>query len=248
MRKPTLLLTSTAAGALAVALAALPPTASAQRGERLRSGGRGIPPPSLLLTTIDADGDGVLDASELMGAAAALAALDANGDARLAGDELRPAGRGPRTSGRDAFADGDSPAAPGGPPEASQDDLVGMLMAFDEDGDGRLTEPEVPERLRGLFDRADANDDGRLTVDEISTSAAATPDPAGAGRGGRGGRARGVGDPILSAIDTDGDGSLSDAEMVAAGQSLLTLDRNADGRLTAGETAPNVGGRRGGRS
>ncbi|MDE1154679.1 MAG: EF-hand domain-containing protein [Acidobacteriaceae bacterium] len=39
----------------------------------------------------------------------------------------------------------------------------------------------------------------------------------------------------LKALDTDGDGKLSAAEIAAASHSLLTLDRNGDGQLTADE-------------
>lgn len=46
-------------------------------------------------------------------------------------------------------------------------DLVKTLMAFDKDGDGKLSKSEVPERMQGMFDRADTNRDGMLTPEEI---------------------------------------------------------------------------------
>ena len=52
-------------------------------------------------------------------------------------------------------------------------DLVNTLMQFDRNGDGRLDRSEVPERMQGLFDRADTNKDGYLTPEEIRTLARA---------------------------------------------------------------------------
>jgi cytochrome c2 len=47
------------------------------------------------------------------------------------------------------------------------DEMVKTLMAFDKDGDGKLSRSEVPERMQGLFDRGDTNKDGFLTREEI---------------------------------------------------------------------------------
>jgi hypothetical protein len=44
------------------------------------------------MTAIDANGDGVLDASEISRAPAALKSLDKNGDGKLTPDECRPPG------------------------------------------------------------------------------------------------------------------------------------------------------------
>jgi len=53
------------------------------------------------------------------------------------------------------------------------DDLVKTLMSLDRNGDGKLDRSEVPERMQGLFDRADTNKDGFLTPEEIRTLARA---------------------------------------------------------------------------
>ncbi len=48
--------------------------------------------------------------------------------------------------------------------QAPADGLVARMMAFDKDGDGKLTKSEVTdERLHRLFDRADADKDGTVT-------------------------------------------------------------------------------------
>lgn len=52
---------------------------------------------------------------------------------------------------------------------ADVDDLVGRMMAFDKDGDGKLTRLEIADaRLLGLFARADADKDGSVTKAELT--------------------------------------------------------------------------------
>ena len=52
---------------------------------------------------------------------------------------------------------------------APADGLVARMMAFDKDGDGKLTKSEVTdERLHRLFDRADADKDGTVTKAELA--------------------------------------------------------------------------------
>jgi len=71
----------------------------------------------------------------------------------------------------------------------------------------------------------------------------------GGGRGGPGGQRGGPGPmeiPIIKALDTDGDGNVSTAEMQNAATALATLDANGDGMLDHSEMMPQRGGRRGG--
>ena len=64
-------------------------------------------------------------------------------------------------------------------------------MAFDKNGDGKLSASELPERMRGLLARADANKDGFVDKDELTRLAQQQagrrqgPGP-GMGRGGFG--------------------------------------------------------------
>ena len=180
--------------------------------------GRGGAMRSPAFLALDADHDGVISATEIANAAAALKSLDKNGDGKLTQDEVRPAmgGRGGR-GGR-----GDEP---GDTPAPTAEEMVAMLMAFDTNGDGQLTRDELPERMHGLFDRADTDKNVVLTADEIRVAARAAASPAGGGEGR--GEGRGVGrgeggrgepsfmkmDPILAAIDTNGDGQLTADEV-----------------------------------
>jgi Ca2+-binding EF-hand superfamily protein len=115
-------------------------------------------------------------------------------------------------------------------------------MAFDRNADGRLDRAEVPERFQGLFDRADANKDSALTREELKQSASATvQEGAGRGRGEGERRGRGRGgmfDPLMRALDSDRDGSLSDGEIAGAAAALKALDGNQDGELSGEEFRP----------
>src|SRR5258706_15280920 len=52
----------------------------------------------------------------------------------------------------------------------SVSNAVARLMAFDKNKDGKLTREEVTdERLRSLFERADANKDGVVTKAELTS-------------------------------------------------------------------------------
>ena len=183
---------------------------------------------------LDADHDGVISAAELASAATALKSLDKNTDGKLTEEEVRPQMRGGR-GGR-----GSEPGETQGP---SADEMVQTLMAFDKNGDGRLTRDELPERMQGLFDRADADKDGVLTAEEIRKSAQSASAPAGPRRG-EGPEFMRL-DPILAALDTNGDGEISASEIAAAATSLKTLDKNGDGQLSDDEVRPNFGGGRG---
>jgi Ca2+-binding EF-hand superfamily protein len=228
--------------------------AQAQDG---RGPGRGrFPGINAGFTALDTNGDGALDASEIDAAPRSLAKLDKDGDGQITSDEVRmamPQGRGPGGMGRGGPGRGGEAEAP---PVNIAEETVKTLMAFDVNGDGKLSRTELPERFQGIFDRADENKDGFLTPDEIRKAAAAQaapPQQAGPGgrggqEGGREGRGREMNfvrmDPILAAVDTNGDGVLSGEEIRNSAKAIRTLDKDGDGKVTREEAMPGQGLRR----
>ena len=196
---------------------------------------------------------GSYSAAEIKNAPAAILTLDKNHDDQVTPDELRPQMEGRGADGRGAAGRGEGRGrANNGPEAGSPDDMVTTLMAFDKNKDGKLSKTELPERMQGLFDRADTNHDGFLTSDEIRKLAAAQapPDDGPEERGRGEGRGEGRGgqrppDPLMNALDLNHDGTLSASEIAVASASLMTLDKNSDGQLTDDEYRVNFG--RGGR-
>lgn len=219
-----------------------------------RGGGRGrFPTPNLGFITLDLNGDGVLDSQEIDAAPTSLAKLDKNSDGRITTDEAGPPmmegrGRGGPGGGRGGQEEG-------APPNVVEE-TVKTLMAFDANGDGKLSKSELPERFQGIFDRGDVDKDGFLTPEEIrkmATAQAATAGgPGGRGpEGGRGEGGRGDGprgnmnfirmDPVLAAVDTNGDGIISADEIRDSAAALRKLDKDGDGSVTRDEAMPATG-------
>lgn len=126
-----------------------------QRGGQPRSGMPTLP----IIAALDADSDGELSAKEIDNAASALRTLDKNKDGKLTRDEMLPMFR---EGGREG-------GFPGG--GANPEELVARMMAFDKNGDGKLSKSELPERMQGLLDRADANKDGEIDKGELTKHA-----------------------------------------------------------------------------
>ena len=87
---------------------------------------------------------------------------------------------------------------------------------------------------------------GMVVAAGVATAIAQPPGrPGGDERGGQPGGPGGQrGDfppppnPLFQALDTDGDGEISASEIANAAKSLLTLDKNKDGKLSDEETRP----------
>lgn len=85
-----------------------------------------------------------------------------------------------------------------------------------------------------------------VALSALATTMTMAQAPEGGRRpeGGRGGFMRGI--PVIAAIDADGDGTVSAAEIDGASKALKALDKNGDGKLSEDETRPSFGGGPGG--
>ena len=190
---------------------------------------RGLP----AFRALDEDEDGAISAGEIDAAAVSLASLDDDGDGRLSAAELRP----PRRGG------------PIGGPARTPPEATAAFMTMDADGNGALEAAELSSPFRSLLARADADGDGAASESEIL--ALMSVEAGGTGDGERTGTARETttpdgeaGEPppapmpFMAALDPDQDGTVSEAEIGSAAQSLRALDNDGDGRLSADELLP----------
>lgn len=181
-------------------------------GQRLpgRDGGpgmsRGQRPVDLLVSALDLNKDGVIDAEEIAKASESLKKLDKNNDGKLTLNEVRP----PRPAGRMG-----SPGAGGMPGE--RPGQSGPEMAGPEG-----PTPDVDAQQPPPSDGAPASG------------------PAGMNN-------RPFVPPLFAALDLNKDGVIDTEELAKASESLKTLDKNSDGKLTPAEFHPaRQGGRMGG--
>ena len=125
---------------------------------------------------------------------------------------------------------------------------------MDADGDGALASAELGSQFQSLLARADADGNGAASEAEIlalMTAEAEGPrnreqpdarerDAATPGAGSEG-RPPQPAIPLMAALDADGDGAVSGAELASVAQALRALDGNGDGRLTPDELRPAAG-------
>src|SRR5262249_22056817 len=145
------------------------------------------PPLPQVVTAIDKNGDGILDAEEIANASAALKSLDRNGDGKLTFEEFGPPrppngrGRGAdnnREPGQDARGQhgggGGDQGGPGGRgtsgrggagPDNGRRPPPLIIRALDADGDGIISAEEIANASAALR-KLDKNGDGKLTIDE----------------------------------------------------------------------------------
>ncbi len=212
--------------------------ACAQPPEGRGSGRGGFRGPNLTFGLLDTDGDGTLSLAEIDAAPAVLAKLDKNSDGQITAEEVHQDFEEIRPRGGPGRPEGDA----GG---NVVDETVKRLMAYDANGDGKLTKAELPERMQGIFDRADENHDGVLTGAEIRKYAAAQAPPPQSerreGREGRGGQMNFIRmDPVLAAIDANGDGVISAEELRNAPKAIRKLDTDGDGKVTREEAMASM--------
>lgn len=149
--------------------------------------------------------------------------LDANGDGAVSRQEFRIA-RAADFRRLDADRDGTLTEAEflgrGADPESPVTRRRrARFAALDADGDGRVTQPEYFEFGARQFRGRDANGDGRISPDELRARHATDGDRAEA-------------PDVFRALDRDGDGFITVAELQAARRlAFRELDRDKNGAL-----------------
>ena len=136
-------------------------------------------------------------------------------------DWWRPPGfGGPLGQGRGGPGRG-GPGGPGG------GNFVEFVMGFDNNGDGKVTKDEMPERIEErLLQRADTNEDGALDKEEVKKFAEQMGQgPGGQGPGGPG--TMGRGGPSRGGPGASGSGSFVER--------VMNFDKNGDGKVTKDE-------------
>ena len=119
---------------------------------------------------------------------------------------------------------GRPPGGPGGPGHRPPP----FVAALDVNKDGVIDATELANASASLA-KFDKNGDGQITLDELRP-----PRPADAPQP-EANAPKHPHPPILEALDTDGDGVISAAELANASASLAKLDKNGDGKLTPDE-------------
>jgi hypothetical protein len=127
-------------------------------------------PPLPLVTALDTNHDGIIDAAEIANASAALLTLDANGDGMLTTNEYLP------------------PLPKNAPANAHRPPTPLIVKALDANGDGIIDAAEIANAPAALK-KLDKNGDGVLTRDEYIGV------PPGRPEGGDGGEGNEAGGP-----------------------------------------------------
>lgn len=156
------------------------PGADGQRPPPRRQGGPGMdgqrPPLPPIITALDLNHDGIIDADEIAKASESLKKLDKNGDGSLTPDELRPqpggpgnrdGGPGPGQPGaRGPRGQGGEPEAGANPPPLGDDGHQGPPRGQGPGPQGGPDGPRPP--MPPIIAALDLNHDGIIDADEIA--------------------------------------------------------------------------------
>jgi hypothetical protein len=156
--------------------------------------------------------------------------------------EAQPPGGGKEKKDKGGKGGPGGPGGPGGGRAVSVEEMVNRLMAYDKNGDGKLTKEELTDaRLHPLFERADVDKDGVVTKEELTAlltkeAAALAAGGPGGGPGGFGGPGGGFGGPPVGQVIP---GLLQEQLQLSAAQKKeldalqAALDAKLDKLLTA---------------
>nr|WP_298097487.1 EF-hand domain-containing protein [uncultured Shinella sp.] len=225
MAKKELLLGAVAAGLLFSGAAA---PAFAAKGE-----GKHHQRHAAMIERLDTNKDGKVSLDEYKAnASAAFKAFDADGNGQVTKDEIKArhaAFKEARKAVRDA-ADADKDKAREALQAAGPFMLPGAGKMFDRadtDKNGSLSEAEVLAAADKSFARRDGNKDGALDTADAGAMK-------GKGHQGKGGEERA--ERMLKRLDTDGDGKVSQAEMLAqATKTFERFDTDKNGEVSKAE-------------
>jgi Ca2+-binding EF-hand superfamily protein len=197
-----------------------------------------------ILSRLDKDGDGKIskdEAPERM--KENFDRLDGNKDGKIDAEEFaRSAGP---FGGRPGGVPPGAPAPGGGDAKAAEE----IFTKHDANSDGKLTKDEIPEEQKEMFQRmlerlgGDAvNKEQFVRAMMFQRGAGGRPTGGRPGAPGQPGAGPMVTLPVLRALDADGDGEISKAEIEGASKALAALDKNGDGKLSRDEILPNFTG------
>lgn len=199
----------------------------------------------------DKDGDGKLSKEETPERMArGFDRMDSDNDGYLSSEEI--------TVALKAMSQRGGEGRPGGPANdrgdagrPSPEAIVKRIMEADEDGDGKISKDEAPERLARGFDRMDSDDDGYLTSEEITVAMKAMfqrggdrPNRPGSSEAGRGDDRRPDPEMFVKRMmqaDKDGDGKISKDEAPERMQQVFDrFDADSDGFVTREEITSHM--------
>jgi Ca2+-binding EF-hand superfamily protein len=169
--------------------------------------------------------------------------LDANKDGNIDAEEFARSLT--AFGGRPGGVPPGAPAAGGGDAKAAEE----IFTKHDANSDGKLTKDEISEEQKEMFQRMlerlggdSVNKEQFVRAMMFQRGAGGRPPGGRPGAPGQPGAGPMVTLPVLRALDADGDGEISKAEIEGAAKALAALDKNGDGKLSRDEILPNFNG------